>query len=324
MRSSPAVALVLVLAGTAGAAPSAGKDAKLAHQKLAAAQDAERKGDADAAHGRNADARTQWTAAEAAYQQAIDASDDVAINVALAGVEDKLGHVADAYKHLQLVVHANVKSDAIKKAQDKLDDLSAKVGTVKLTIVPDGAQIEIAGNLVGTSPLGEPLLLAPGKYTATITAQGYQPKDIELKLQAGSEIDKKVALEPVPIAVSTTVHDAPPPPAPAPKPSYLPLIIGGGVTLGFTVAATLTGIAAIHQHSIYVDPTTAETDRTHAQSTGRLEAHVTDACIVGAIAAAAVTAGWYYFKSNGTESAKVGVAPWVQSDVGGLVAAGSF
>jgi hypothetical protein len=316
------LALVLALAaldGRAVAAPTPG------HQKLVAAQDAEKKGDADAAHGRANDARTQWANAEAAYQAAIDAGEDIAINVALAGVEDKLGHYTEAYKHLQLVASAtNVKPDAVKKAQAKLDDLTARVGTVKLTIVPDGAQIAIGGNSVGTSPLADPLLLAPGNYTATVTAQGYEPKDVELKLQAGSEIDKKVTLEAVPIAVATTVHDAPPPPVAAPKPSYVPLIIGGGVTLGFVVAATLTGIAAIHQHDTFVDPTTDPADRDHAQSTGRLEAHLTDGFIVGAVAAAAVTAGWYYFKGGDHETAKVGVAPWVQSDVGGIVAAGSF
>ncbi len=314
------LALVLALAALdvrAIAAPGPG------HKSLVAAQEADKKGDADAARGRTTDARAQWTNAAAAYQAAIDAGDDIAINIALAGVEDKLGRFGDAYKHLQLVAHANVKPDVMKTVQNKLDDLAARVGTVKLTIVPDGAQVAIGGNSVGTSPLADPLLLAPGKYTATVTAQGYQPRDVELKLQAGSEIDKKVTLEAVPIAVATAVHEAPPPPPPQPKPSYVPLYIGGGVTLGFAVAATLTGIAAIHQHDTFVGPTTDSTDRTNAQSTGRLEAHLTDGFIVGAVAAAAVTAGWYYFKGD-HETAKVGVAPWVQSDVGGIVAAGSF
>ncbi|HEX4455728.1 MAG TPA: PEGA domain-containing protein [Kofleriaceae bacterium] len=313
------LALVLVLAGSAVGAPGPG------HQKLVAAQEADKKGDVDAARGRTADARAQWTTAAAAYQAAIDAGDDIAINVALAGVEDKLGRFGDAYKHLQLVAHANMKPDVMKTVQNKLDDLSSRVGTVKLTIVPDGAQVAIAGNSVGTSPLVDPLLLAPGNYTATVTAQGYQPRDVELKLQAGSEIDKKVTLEAVPIAVATAVHEAPPPPAPRPRPSYVPLYIGGGVTLGFAVAATLTGIAAIHQHDTFVGSATDATDRKDAQSTGRLEAHLTDGFIVGAVAAAAVTAGWYYFKGGGShETAKVGVAPWVQSEVGGMVAAGSF
>src|ERR1700733_12827171 len=102
------LALVLALAGSAVAAPGPG------HKNVVAAQEADKKGDADAAHGRTADARAQWTNAAAAYQAAIDAGDDIAINVALASVEDKLGRFGDAYKHLQLVAHANVKPDGMK------------------------------------------------------------------------------------------------------------------------------------------------------------------------------------------------------------------
>jgi hypothetical protein len=314
----------LVVATAAAAAPA--KDPKLAHQKLAAAQDAERRGDADAARGHSSDAKAQWSNAAAAYQEAIAAGDDVTVNYALAVVEEKLGHHADAYKRLQIVAKADgVKPDVIKKVQAKLDDVTAKVGTVKLTVSPDGAQVSVAGNVVGTTPLADPLVLAPGGYTVTLSAPGYQPKDTELKVQAGSESEHKIALDAIPIAVTSHIQE--PPPTPRPKQtSYVPLFIGGGVTLGFAVAATLTGIAAIHQHDIYVDPTTDEADRKNAQSTGRLEAHVTDACIVGAIAAAAVTAGWYYFTAaNAPESpSKVGVAPWVQPDASGLVVAGSF
>ena len=251
------------------------------------------------------------------------------MNFELAVVEDKLGHHADAYKHLQIVARADgVKPDLMKKVQTKLDDVTAKVGTVKLTVSPDGAQVSVAGSVVGTTPLTDSLVLAPGNYTMTLSAPGYQPKDTELKVQAGSESEHKIALEPIPIAVTTHIIQEPPPTTPArpEQTSYVPLFIGGGITLGFAVAATLTGLAAINQHDIYVDPTTAEADRKNAQSTGLLEAHVTDACIVGAIAAAAVTAGWYYFTAANAHEApsKVGVAPWVQPDTSGLVVAGSF
>jgi hypothetical protein len=324
MRLFVGALATLAVATLAGAAPA--KDPKLAHQKLAAAQDAERRGDTDAAHGHAGDAKTQWTNAVADYQQAIAAGDDVTVNYALAVVEDKLGHHADAYKHLQIVAKADgVKPDLMKKVQAKLDDITAKVGTVKLTVSPDGAQVSVAGTVVGTSPLADPLVLAPGNYTVTLSAPGYQPKDAELKVQAGSESEHKIVLDAIPIATTTRIQEPPPTPRPH-ETSYVPLFIGGGVTLGFAVAATLTGLAAIHQHDVYVDPTTGATDRTNAQSTGRLEAHVTDACIVGAIAAAAVTAGWYYFTAaNAPESpSKVGVAPWVQPDASGLVVAGSF
>ncbi|HEY3803259.1 MAG TPA: PEGA domain-containing protein [Kofleriaceae bacterium] len=314
----------LLVSATAVAGP---KDPKLAHQKLVAAEEAEHKGDADAARGHAADAKAQWTAAETAYRQALDASDDVTIDYSLAIVEDKLGHPADAYKHLQIVARADVKPDLMKKVQTKIDDVASRIGIVKLTVRPDGTQVSVGGNVVGTTPLADPLVLAPGTYTINLTAQGYQPKNVELKVLAGSEIERKDKLDAVPVAIATKIQEPPAAPPPAKRVSYVPLIVGGTVTFGLIVTATFTGIAAIHQHDIYVDPATDETDRKQAQSTGRLEAHLTDGFIVGAVAAAAATASWYYYQkvTSATESpSKVAVAPWVQPDASGLVVAGSF
>jgi hypothetical protein len=318
------------LVGVAAAAPA--KDPKLARQRLSAAHEAERRGDADAARGKASEANAQWANAAAAYQDALDASDDVAVSYELAVVEDKLGRDADAYKHLQLVAKADgVKPDLMKKVQAKLDDVSAKIGTVKLAVTPDGAQVSVGGNAVGTTPLPEPLVLAPGTYTISFAAPGYQPKDIELKVLGGSEIERKVPLEPVPVATTTHVIERPER-EPEQRPmettrSYVPLAIGGAATVGFIVTASITGVAAIHHHDAFVDPSTSASERSYAQSRGRLDAHLTDGFLVGAVLAAAVTVGWYYFSWPGATKetpSKVSLAPWVQPDAGGLVAAGSF
>ena len=324
MRLYAGALALVTFAGIARAAPA--KDPKLAHQKLVAAQDAERRGDADAARGRSNDAKTQWTNAVADFEQAIDAGEDVGVNYDLAVVEDKLGHLADAYKHLELVAHADgVKPDLAKKVQTRLDDLGGRIGTVKLAVTPAAAQVSVGGNAATTGP-GEALVLAPGTYTVTLSAPGYQPKDIELKVIAGGEVERKLALEPIPVAVTKQIQEPPAAPPPPPKPSYVPLIIGGGVTLAFAVTATFTGIAALHQHDTFVDPITDPTDRGQAQSDGRLDAHLTDAFIVGAIVAAAATAGWYYFTAASAHesSSKVAVAPWVEKQSSGLAVAGSF
>jgi hypothetical protein len=141
---------------------------------------------------------------------------------------------------------------------------------------------------------------------------------------AGGEDERKVALDPIPVVVTKQIQEPPPPPPPAPKRSYVPLIIGGGVTLAFAVTATFTGIAAIHHHDTFVDPSTDPQERSYSQSRGRLDAHLTDVFIGGAIVAAAATAGWYYFVGGRETSSKVAVAPWVQSDASGLAVAGSF
>ena len=350
MRLLAGAFVLAALAGGAIAQPAApaepspaapAKDPQLARRWLAAAQQLVQKGDYDAAHGKAADAKTQYTNAVAAYGKAIAAGDDVTATYALALVEDKLGLAADAYKHLEVVAHAaGVKPDVLKKVQAKLDDVSSKVGTIALTVTPDGAQVTLAGAPVGDAPLHEPLVLVPGTYAISFSAPGYQPKDVELKVEAGSEAERKIALEPIVVAEGHIEESPPTAPAARASPSAsawalprLPLIVGGSVTLAFAVAMTLTGVAAISQHDAFTDPTYSPAARASAQSTGRLEAHVSDACLVGVVAGAAFTGWWYvyrYRKASGARSEtahampKVDVTPWVQPDAGGLVAAGSF
>src|SRR5439155_10621650 len=148
---------------------------------------------------RDGDAKAQYENAVTAYEKAIEAGDDNSLYFAMALVEDKLGATASAYKHLKTAIDpkSGVKPDVIKKAQAKLDELSAKVGTLMLAITPDGTQVMLAGKTLAESPLSEPLVLDPGTYTLSFVAVGYQPKDAEIKIEPGSESERKIVLEPV-------------------------------------------------------------------------------------------------------------------------------
>ncbi len=326
--------------GSGSAAPATPeaitKDPKVAKKWLTTAQQLAQKGDYFAARNKPADAKVQYENAVTAYQNAIAASDDITVNYALGLVEDKLGATPDAYHHLKLVASAKegVKPDLQKKAQAKLDDLGAKVGIVTLTIKPEGTSITIAGKVVGESPLTEPLVLLPGTYTASMSAAGYQPKDAEIKVEAGSEAERKIDLEPVPVTVKHQVFVAEPETTGPAKPSMTVLYIGAGATAAFAITATITGIAAISQHHAFTDPTFTNSERKDAQSTGRTLEHITDLCWVGAIASAGFTAYWYMYRYKPALDAsppssqrivpKVDMIPWVSPDGGGLSAAGSF
>ena len=209
-----------------------------------------------------------------------------------------------------------------------------KVGIVMLAIEPEGTQISVGGQVVGEAPLKEPLVLSPGTVTVSLTAVGYQPKDIELNIEAGSESERKLTLEPVPVVIKEVVKDEPEPELPVQPqaPSKLPLYIGAGVTGALVLTATITGIMAVGQHSTYTDPMATGSERNDAQASGRTLATVTDICLVGGIAAAGFTTYWYLKKYKPAASAmaerqaeaKVDVVPWVQPQAGGLVAVGSF
>ena len=309
------------------------KDPKVAKKWQQAADLLVKKGDQLTKKGDTAGAKTQYDNAITAYGKAIEASDDVSLNYYLAIAEDKAGNTVDALKHLKLVLsaQAGVKPDIMKKAQAKQDEMSMKVGLVTLSIEPEGTQVSIGGQVIGEAPLKEPLVLMPGTVTVTLTAVGYQPKDVELKPEAGSESERKIALDPVPVVIKQVVKEEPEPePVKAQPPSKMPLYIGAGVTGALVVTATITGIMAVGQHGTFTDPMSNASERVDAQSSGRTLAHVTDICIAGGVVAAGFTAYWYLKKYKPASAAfserqaKLDVVPWVQPEAGGLVAVGSF
>jgi hypothetical protein len=314
-----------------GSDAAAVKDPAVAKKWLAAAQVLVQRGDYYAHAKKDADAKAQYENAVTAYEKAIEASDDKSLYYSLALVEEKRGSPAAAYRDCKLVVDpkAGVKPDMVKKAQAKLDELSGKIGLVTLTVVPDGTIISLGDKQVAESPMTEPLALDPGTYALTLTAVGFQPKDTELKVEAGSESEHKIVLEPVKL-VSRPPEEPVEATATAPPPDRMPLYIGAGAAGGLLLVATATGFAALQQHSVLTAPHTASVDRKDAQSNGRTLAHITDGCLGGAIAAAAFTVYWYRFRyepqrrAAETEHAKLDVVPWVQPDAGGIFAVGSF
>jgi len=321
------------------------KDPKVAKTWLTAGDTLVKKGDQLTKQGKTADAKTSYENAVTAYQKAIEASEDAtAIQLQLAIALDKAGDTPGALKALKIVIaaQATVKADLLKKAQTKLDELSMKVGVLTLTIVPEGTAISIDGKQVGEAPMTEALVLMPGSHTVSLAAVGYQPKDVELKIEAGSESERKIELEAVPITTKPDTTDEvepqPVPEGPA-KPSLLPIYVGGGVTAGLFLIGTVTGIAAVGKAGQYED-SVSENERKDIRSSGKSLALVTDLCFIGALGAAGFTAYWYWYKyrpvakalaerqavrhSKETPVAKVDVLPWVQSEVGGLMAVGSF
>ena len=309
--------------------PPVVKDPKVAKKWLQAGDKLIAKGDQMTKQGKP-EAATQYENAVTAYQKALEASDDLTILYQLAIALDKSGNTPDAMKQLKrLTVTPAMKPELVKKAQAKLDDLAMKVGVLTLQIIPEGTQVALAGKPIGEAPLGEALVLPPGTHKVTFTAAGYQPKDVDFKIEAGSESERKIALEPVPIvAKPIEVVEPPPEPEKPEGPPVVPLYIGGGVTVGLALIASVTGVIAVSEHGTFTDPTSTAMERDSARSSGKAFALVTDLCLVGLVGAAAFTTYWYMAKykphSERQSQAKVGLAPWVQSEAGGVVAVGSF
>lgn len=320
------------------------KDPRAAKTWVAAGKELMGKGDQLAKRNKIDDAKTQWTNAATAFEKAIKWGEDPNVYADLAAAEEKLGKLdlaATHYRHV-IATKTGVKADVMKRAKARFDDLSTKVGLVTLIVKPEGATISIAGEEVGKAPMNEPLILMPGTYTVSFAADGHQPKDIELKVDEGSESERTLELDAIKVNI-----EAPKPQEEeeeyeeitASRPSKLPLYIGGGATIGFAAVGLVTGILAVGKHGTFTDPDSSTPERNDAKSSGKNLAVITDVALGGAVIAAGFTAYWYFAKyrpaqakhsaetasaSRSRSRSKFLMAPWVQTDAGGFAVAGSF
>jgi hypothetical protein len=320
--------------------PAVVKDPKLAKKVLFTAQQSVLKADYLARLKKADDAKKEYEAAQLAFLKAIELGDDPNVYYELALVEEKLGKLADAAIHLRAVIKTTtgVRPDVLKKSTTKYDELITKLGLLTLAVKPEGTTISLNNVELGKAPLALPLILMPGTYTFSFAAEGHQLKDLEIKVEAGSETERGVDLEPIKIIVEpkAVVTEAPPPPPP--PPTKLPLLIGAGATGGFLVIGIITGSLAVGKQRTFAGEGVSMGDREDARSSGQTLAAVTDVFLVGSLAAAGFTAYWWYFKyrpaqkklkegppgTTTNQLTKVLVTPWVQSEAGGVSFGGRF
>ncbi len=324
------------------------KDPKLARKWLLAGQQLVQKGDWLVRAKRPDEAKTHYENAVTAFEKSIEVGEDPGTHALLADALEKLGKPDLAVKHLRVLVkaEAGVRPDVLKKATARLDELSMQVGIVTLNVRPDGAVIALAGVELGKTPLAEPLILLPGTYTLAFEAEGFQPREVELNVEAGSESERAIELEAVKIVVEPPAPETVPVPPPRPAPSRLPLYAGGAAGATLLGVAAVTGLLALGRHGTYTGSDSTPAERADARSSGKALALVTDLAVVGGLAAGGFTAYWYFVKyrpalqkrteqrpaaartargrPDAAQSTKVDLIPWVQSGASGLTLVGAF
>jgi hypothetical protein len=277
-----------------------------------------------------------------AFEKAIEAADEPSYHLELGAALEKLGRHDVAATHYRTAIKGG--GAVAKKATARFDEVTAMIGLVTLIVTPPGTTITIAGNEVGKAPLDEPLAMLPGEYKIALAAEGHEPREVEIKVEPGSESERTYTLEPMAIVVEPV---KPPPsvagPRVASEPSKLPLFVGGGVAVALVGVAAITGILAVGEHGTFDDTDSTPAERADARDSGKRFALITDLCIIGAVASGGFAAYWYFAKyqpaqrTAGTErraarrartapaiATKVDVVPWVKADAGGFVLAGSF
>src|SRR5450755_710019 len=281
LAAFPALAAfgVVSFAPSAHAADAKGPSSKAADAKAAPGdapkapdkktRDAARKAYGD---GEKAYAANDFAGAYSAFSKALELIPTPAAAYWAAKSLDQQGKTDDAIKAYEaLLADPNVSHLGDEKqsdAQTRLATLKAgQVGEVPVSSAALGAQLAVDGAVQpGLMPIV--LRLAPGPHKLTLTAPGYDAKDVDVDVKAGTKVDQKVDLvehvapppEPPPVPEAAP---AGPPPAPPEKHSKVPAYVTLGIATGGAIVGTIFGVQAMQSKSEFdKTPTTKSADDT--------------------------------------------------------------
>lgn len=293
------IAILVMATALISAAPVAAQDDEAAKreaaQLLGEGDKHFQRGDYYARRDRQDSALEEYQKALAKYEQAFDLYPSPKIYYPIAQAEEKLGRWREAIRHYrQLIEEAEDISDEVRGAAiNRIDEVMQHVVMLALIIEPDGATVTIDGEVVGESPISEPLILQPGEHTIAVTAEGHTPYEITEELSAGEQAQRTIELDQMPVLVEKP-KPRPPRPVVVPGVDKTRLWVGLGATGALATLATVTGLVAVSKHGTFSDESLEMGDRLAARDSGKSYAVLTDVLWVAAIGAGAYTAYYYY------------------------------
>lgn len=223
--------------------------------------------------GEKAFAAGDFAAAYSGYSKANDLIPSAHAAYWAAKSLDQGGKTDDAIKAYEVLLAdpsaSKIGDDKLGDAQTRLATLKASlVGEITVSTLPATATVSVDG-VAQAAPQPITLKLAPGPHKLSFTAEGFDAKEVDLQVQAGTKVEQKVELQqhlmpPSPPAAEPVVAPAPvPPPAPAEKHSQVPAYVTLGIAAGGAIVGTIFGVQALHSKSDFdSNPTTKSADDT--------------------------------------------------------------
>jgi tetratricopeptide (TPR) repeat protein len=156
-------------------------------------------------------------------------------------VRIQLHDYARAYKALKAYLAqggSKIDADRKKSVSDDLEMLATRTATMAIASNEDGAEILVDGELAGTTPLSEPLLLDTGDHRITVRKEGFDPRELSITLASRDAQSLQVDLQKTPPDRGPVVVVAPQQ-APADRTAW----IWGtwSATAAFAAGAAVTG-----------------------------------------------------------------------------------
>jgi hypothetical protein len=315
-----------------------------------------------------------------AFQEAYRLAPHPTVRVNMANCYEHLGRPLEALHHFErfLAEAADASRQQRREVQTAMQRLQQQVGEVRLAVAPDGALVTIDAAETRRAPILEPIRLGVGTHRVEVRMEGFRTARQEIEIIGGesrrvaialergqdapvaaaeprveertSEPTAETASEPTELTVAAAVTPEPTP-APAEEAGgftfrFTPaVIVGGSLTIAFTIAALITGPLALGANGAFEDAvlrsndaSSTQADRDQARLDGLAAADsantlsiLTDVFVIGAIASAGVTTFFVIVDGmdGGGETAsgegpRLAVTPSAGTTGGGVVLTGTF
>jgi hypothetical protein len=184
-------------------------------------------------------------AALAEFQRAYELTGNWNVLYNLGQVSQALDRPADALRYFEDYLAgggAGIAPERVAEVQQAMGGLRREVAVLRVTVDVGGADILVDDAIVGTSPLAEPLYVAPGPHT--VAARHPDHATVRREVMLASDTEEAVSL----VLVEPTPTRPPPPPAPAGEEEWSiaeqwwfwtiigTVVAGGAVTAGVLLA----------------------------------------------------------------------------------------
>ncbi|HEX4338788.1 MAG TPA: hypothetical protein VH062_22940 [Polyangiaceae bacterium] len=262
---------------------------------------------------------------------ALRQSYDVAAS--LGDTEIKLGLFPEAAEHLSFSLRTFPPLEneaALANVRRQLEVARHEAAAVRVSVDEAGAEVRVDDRLVGTSPLAEPVFVAPGQHTVEVRkGAGVQTRIVV------SEAAKETAVS---LELASLTPAPPPPDETAPR-SVVPLIVGGavvaaGLTAGIAfrlsadanddhangIRARLGAGACAGQAGSSADCTALRND---VNDSSRSSALSTTGFVIAGVGLVA-TPLWYLLAPRAKRTSTVGFSAWVMPGLTAVSASGRF
>lgn len=266
------------------------------------------------------------------FEEAFRAAPDpqkaaMVFNVAQA--QERLGRIGDAVASFQRYLELSPNAEDRSTVEERIRTLQGRLAEtgIVLTASEAGARVFVDGQDSGTTPLAEPIRVAPGSHEVRVEKEGFRPFRLRVSVEAGRRVEAEVSL--VPVERTPVRGPEAAPAATRSGPGALPWVLVGVAGVA-TVGGSILGILALGKSDAASDERAGDRDlyddeRANAESLALFADISFGAAVVAAgVSVVLFVAGGSSPRGESPTTGSLRAAPMVGRGGAGLVVAGEL